>query len=504
MRVSNRVLYGALFGSALLLTAPVSALPVAPVAPAMHTGTLEVPVNKSEVLRTDRPFARAMIGSAEIADVLPLSDRSVYVLGKKAGATTLTLYDRSSTLIGVVDVTVGPDVIGLRRQLADLFPQSKIDATLSNDSIVLQGVLDSSVAVDRAMQLASTYAPEKVVNMLGVGSSQQVMLEVRFSEMTRQVARQIGVNSAFRSNGGSFLGGTGSAAPTTSLLTDKNGRPIVDISGLSNTFGIIGGLTHIGNLQIGAVLDALENKGIITTLAEPNLVALSGQTASFLAGGEFPIPVPQNTTVGSANNSGANITIEFKPFGVSLAFTPTVLEDGVINMLVEPEVSELDPTASVNINGLVIPGLKTRRAKTMIELRDGQSFAIAGLLKKNFQDTIKQFPVLGSLPIIGALFRSSGFQRDDSELVIVVTPRLVRPTTPDRIALPTDRVQSPRELEIFLNGKIDTATHAAELLDRSSSDQGTARGVITPSVPPAKAPADPAKGGVDGASGHIY
>jgi pilus assembly protein CpaC len=440
MRVTDPFLCAVLFGSSVLLPASASASApasaIASLASPMRTGTLEVPVNKSDVLRTDRPFARALIGNADIADVLPLSDRSVYLLGKKTGATTLTLYDRSSNLIGVVDVTVGPDVIGLRGQLANLFPQSRIDATLSNDSIVLRGVLDSSVAVDRAILLASTYAPQKVVNMLAVGSAQQVMLEVRFSEMKRSVARQIGVNNAFHSNSGNFLGATGSTAPTTAILTDQNGHPTVDLTALASSFGIFAGMTHIGNVQIEGVLDALENKGLITTLAEPNLVALSGQTASFLAGGEFPIPVAQSATVGSGggNNNGTAITVEFKPFGVSLAFTPTVLEDGVINLLVEPEVSSIDPSASVSISGLVIPGLQTRRAKTTLELHDGQSFAIAGLLRKNFQDTIKQFPVLGSIPIIGALFRSSGFQREDTELVIVVTPHLVRPTAPDRSA----------------------------------------------------------------------
>jgi pilus assembly protein CpaC len=190
------------------------------------------------------------------------------------------------------------------------------------------------------------------------------------------------------------------------------------------------------------------------TLAEPTLVALSGEKASFLAGGEFPIPVVQNG--GGAGGSQA-FTIEFKPFGVSLGFTPTVLADGVINMVVEPEVSSIDPAASITVNGLRVPGLQTRRASTTLELRDGESFAMAGLIRQDFQTTVRQLPILGSIPIIGSLFRSSGFQRGETELLIVVTPRLVQPVKPEQIALPTDRVENASETELFLMGRTDKA-----------------------------------------------
>jgi pilus assembly protein CpaC len=217
---------------------------------------------------------------------------------------------------------------------------------------------------------------------------------------------------------------------------------------------VVAGSFDIGKLNITGVLDALERKGVVTTLAEPTLVALSGETASFLAGGEFPIPVAQE---GSSGDGGRTITVEFKPFGVSLGFTPTVLEDGIINLVVEPEVSSIDRTASVTISGLVIPGLQTRRASTTLELRDGQSFAIAGLIRKDFEDTVRQFPILGSIPIIGALFRSSGFQKSETELVIIVTPRLVQPVKADQIALPSERVLPPHELDLFLMGRTDKA-----------------------------------------------
>ena len=201
------------------------------------------------------------------------------------------------------------------------------------------------------------------------------------------------------------------------------------------------------------MLNTLERKGLSKTLAEPTLLALSGERASFLAGGEFPVPVVQSGGGGGGNGGGGNaITVEFKPFGVSLAFTPTVLGDKVINLVVEPEVSSIDPSASITINGLVVPGLQTRRASTTIELRDGESFAIAGLLRRDFATTIRQLPILGSLPIIGALFRSSTFQKGETELLIVVTPHLVAPLRPDQVRLPTDRVKDPKVLDTLLNG----------------------------------------------------
>ena len=202
-------------------------------------------------------------------------------------------------------------------------------------------------------------------------------------------------------------------------------------------------------VDIDLFIDALEEKGMAKTLAEPTLIALSGETASFLAGGEFPIPVVQQGGGGGQNGSNS-VTVEFKPFGVSLGFTPTVLSDRVINLVVEPEVSSIDPTASINVNGLQIPGLQTRRASTVLELRDGESFAIAGLLQRDFSTTVNQVPLLGSIPIIGSLFRSSSFQKGETELLIVVTPRLVAPIKPSQVRLPTDRVYDPNEARILL------------------------------------------------------
>jgi pilus assembly protein CpaC len=449
---------------------------------ANHAGQLDVPLNKSQVLTVDRPFARALVGNQEVADILPMTNRSVYVLGKKMGTTSLTLYDGRNMMIAVVDVAVGPDVVTLKRQLSELLPGQPIGARISNDSVVLTGTVSSASAVDRAVQIAKTYAGDKVVNMLSVGAAQQVMLEVRFSEMSRSAAKQLGINTAFLSNSGKVVGGLGNNATSSALLTDQNGRPIVNLGAILDSFGIGAAKFSVGSLNLTTALDALERKGVVTTLAEPTLVALSGETASFLAGGEFPIPVSQSNNSGGGGGGGNAITIEFKPFGVSLGFTPTVLDDGVINLVVEPEVSSIDPSASVTVNGLTIPGLQTRRASTTLELRDGQSFALAGLLRKDFQDTVRQFPVLGSIPIIGALFRSSGFQKSESELVIIVTPRLVKPMRPEDVRLPTDRVAPPHELDLFLMGRTDKAV-GINPLDPNAMPPEAPKAQATPPAP---------------------
>lgn len=426
----------------------------------VHAGQLDVPLNKSQTVTLDRPFGRAMIGNAEIADVMPISDRSIYVLGKAMGTTSLSVYDKGGRVITIVDIAVGPDVVSLRRQLGELMPGENISARISNDAVVLSGVVSSAAAAQNAVQIAGTYAGEKVVNMMGVGSSQQVMLEVRFSEINRQTGKDIGVRSFFRNGSGSWDGALGGGA---SLTPDpETGEGILKLGAIADSFGIIRHSFNIGGLNILGVLDSLESKGLAKTLAEPTLVALSGEKASFLAGGEFPIPVVQGGTGGGGGGGGGGqgISIEFKPFGVSLGFTPTILADGVINLVVEPEVSSIDPTASITLNDIVIPGLQTRRASTTLELRDGESFAIAGLIRQDFSTTVRQVPLLGSIPIIGSLFRSSGFKRGETELLIVVTPRLVQPIKPGQVALPTDRVGEPGELDLFLLGRTDGAVPA--------------------------------------------
>ncbi|MFC3174032.1 type II and III secretion system protein family protein [Novosphingobium bradum] len=467
-----------------------AARPQVPLPPiARHAGELEVAVHKSQVVTADRPIARAMIGSAEVADVLPLSDRSIYVLGKQFGTTSLTLYDRQNRVIAVMDVAVGPDVDGLRRQLGELLPGQGIDARLMNGSVLLTGMVHDAGAAARAAELAKGFAGDKVINMLTVGGSQQIMLEVRFAEVTRQAGEQLGLRGIGVARDGRFGVVLGSGSAVTpgggSLLNNGAAAPGLVLGGVADTFGALTKSFTIGSVSIDATLDALEKRGLSKTLAEPTLVALSGERASFLAGGEFPIPVAQT---GTSTAGTSAISVEFKSFGVSLGFTPTVLADNVISLVVEPEVSSLDPSASVSVGGLVIPGLRTRRASTTIELRDGESFAIAGLLSRDFQTTVRQFPLLGSIPIIGTLFRSSGFSKGETELLIVVTPHLVAPLRPGQVRLPTDRIADPKATDVLIDGE---GYHPRALPPQA--------GAPAPAAPPApaSAPAQPKEQGYE-------
>ena len=416
----------------------------------LHGGTVEVPVNKSQIVSTDQQIIRVMIGNPEIADVVPVSERSVYVLGKAMGTTSLTLFGYGGRVLSVVEIAVGPDVQGFRDQLNRLIPGSNIEASISGTSLVLSGLSNNPSEINNAVQLAKTYAGERVVNMVAMGASQQVMLEVRFSEVKRDIGQDIGVSGFF--NGGNDTGAFGSGSSIIPSAT--TGSSELRVGSVLDTFGVLGATFRILGADVEAYLNALEEKGYAKRLAEPTLVALSGEKASFLAGGEFPIPVVQGGGGGGiGNGGGAGITVEFKPFGVSLGFTPTVLGDKTINLKVEPEVSSIDRQASIQLNGVIIPGIQTRRASTTLELRDGESFAIAGLLQQDFASTVRQVPLLGNIPIIGALFRSTEFRKGETELLIIVTPRLVRPIRPDQVRLPTDRVADPEPATTVLTGE---------------------------------------------------
>ncbi len=443
-------MFRACCAAAVLGLSAVSLTPTAVLAQAsLHAGELEVPINKSQVVTSDTEIDRALIGNPAIADIVPISDRSIYVLGRGMGTTSLTLYDRSNRVIAVMDVLVGPDIDGLRRELGELLPGEQIEARISNGSIVLSGMVSDAGAATRAARVASVYGGESVVNLLTVGGSQQVMLEVRFAEVSRTIGEQMGAGMFAGDGDGDFGGAIGGGA---SITPGADGSSLLQLGSVTNVFGVFSALFSIGDVNIEAFLDVLERQGLSRTLAEPTLVALSGERASFLAGGEFPIPVVQGG--GQGTGSGNAITIQFKSFGVSLAFTPTVLGDGVINLVVEPEVSSIDPSSSITLNGITVPGLQTRRASTTLEMRDGESFVIAGLLRDETSSTVNQLPFFGSLPIIGSLFRSTEYQNGETELLIVVTPRLVQPIRPDQVRLPTDRVRDPSVTDVLLNGDV--------------------------------------------------
>ena len=318
----------------------------------------------------------------------------------------------------------------------------------ANDGIVLSGTVSSGQVLDRALELAERYAPGRVSNMMMVGGSQQVMLRVRFAEMSRSVSRELGASlgisgSAFGGNGGTTLGTGGMNATGPATFGVGQSLP-ANTTGRNGALGI-----SFGNnsLQLSVMLEALESNGVVRTLAEPSLSALSGATANFNAGGEFAVPV----------QTESGISVEFRPFGVNLTFTPTVVSDETINLQLAAEVSAIDSLVPT-VNG--VPGLRTRTASTTVEMRDGESFAIAGLLQDDFRDSIGQVPWLGDIPVLGALFRSASYQREQSELVIIVTAHLVSPTRGEAFALPTDRIRIPTENELFLFGL--TAGHTTD------------------------------------------
>jgi len=401
--------------------------------------TLSVPMNRAVVVEADQPFAELSIANPGIADISTLSDKSIYVLGKAPGRTTLTLLGPNGKLITNVDVQVTLDVAEFKERLQQILPNEKIEVRTANDGIVLSGNVSSTGALDRALDLAERYAPQKVSNLMGVGGSQQVMLQVRFAEMSRSVTKSLASSFGFHptsATGNFSAAATGNINQLNSLFNNRTASTTAN--------GALGFTFTAGGLEFGVLLEALESKGLVRTLAEPNLTALSGQEAKFLAGGEYPIPVANQNNV---------VTIQYKPFGVELAFTPRVIDGNQINLALNASVSGIDPTTSVTANGLSVSSFKRREAQTTVEMHDGESFAIAGLLQDDFRDLNGQVPWLGDIPILGALFRSADYKRDQTELVVIVTPHIVSPTRGEALALPTDRVRPPSEAELFLFGR---------------------------------------------------
>ena len=415
--------------------------------------TLNVPVNRAIVVESDVPFAEISIANPGIADISSLSDRTIYVLGREPGLTTMTLLDGSGRLITNVDVRVAADITEFKERLRQILPGEKIEVRTANDGIVLSGTVSSAQRLQRALDLAQRYAPERVSNLRVVGGIQQVMLKVRFAEMQRSVSKSL---SASLSLNGSVLsgdlginGGSGSTVGAGGIAESLAGSvPTANENQGAVLFGF-----NSNAMQIGILLEALEQKGVVRTLAEPNLVALSGQEATFLAGGEYPVPVAR-----ADGNGGSTITVEFKPFGVEMNFIPRVVDKDLINLELKAAVSAIDPSNGFAVNGFEIDAFTRRETTTTVELRDGESFAVAGLLKDDFIDNTSQLPWIGDVPILGALFRSANYQRNQTELVIIVTAHLVTPTRGEALALPTDRVQPPSEKVLFLFGRTSAGT----------------------------------------------
>ena len=380
---------------------------------------------------TNQPFADILIGNTDLIDVFPLTDTSLYIQAKGTGLTNVTLYNVDKRLIEVIDVRVRSDFSELEGTLRRAVPSANISVTNVNDRIRLSGSVKDNKDLQTVLEIAQKFSAEPVINSIRVDSPQQVELDVRILEVERNSGRALGV-------GLSGSDGQGFAFETDRGASSSTGLP----------FGsFIGELLTVGGVEIDFLINALEDKGLARRLANPKLVTTSGVEANFVVGGEVPI----GRTVIADNGSAASETA-YREYGVKLNFVPVVLDDGMIRLRVTPEVSDVDFSNTVNGN----PSFFTRRADTTVSLRDGQSFSIAGLLQTDNARNIEQLPWLGQLPVLGALFRSTEFQKSETDLVILVTPRLVSPVGPDtKLASPLDNTRSSNDVELFLYGMLE-------------------------------------------------
>ncbi|MHC1789955.1 type II and III secretion system protein family protein [Solidesulfovibrio sp.] len=447
---------------------------------------LSLTIGKSVILQSEADIARVSVAQPDVADFVLLSPRQIYVTGRAPGLTNLTLWDKGDKVRTVYDLDVAPDVSRLKKMLHDTLPgETGIEVMASQDSIALSGTVRDAESLKKALTIAEIYAPKKVLNLLSVGGVQQVMLEVRVAEMSKSVVNRMGINLNAIGDGNfgyTLIGGlTSVAAAAFNIdavqnvyeyarvpgweLTDSDGNQTgnfpesatvqsryreFNTTANKETMALNQGTAAMrfntnwggaGNTTMTAVIDMLKQNGLVKILAEPNLVCLNGQSAKFLAGGEIPVPVP----------SGLGTTsIEWKEFGVGLKFTPSVVSGDRISLQVNPEVSDLDYSRAIQIQGFTIPAIHTRRTSTTVELKNGQSFAVAGLLKEEARDAMDKYPVLGDIPVLGNLFKSSQYQKDQSELVIIITAHLVKPLDKKSLVLPTDTAHEPDDLEFFL------------------------------------------------------
>jgi pilus assembly protein CpaC len=418
-------------------------------------------VGEGQMINLPRSVASVWTSNPKVADVYVNGPRQINLFGSDPGEATIIATAADGSVVYGAKVRVGQNISSVNAVLREAMPGSDIRVTTVGQVAVINGTVASPEDAAQAQMLVRTMlnpgiadgAPPNIVpiNRLKTATPLQVTLKVRIVEMNRSLVKQFGVNLLNRSSGGTLFG-IGRGTPGTIDVAQGPANPITGVKPetvTGATFNMLtGGTTlglfgHILGMDLLGTLDLLENDGVVSTLAEPNLTALSGETASFLAGGEFPIPISQSL---------GSVTIEYKQYGVGLAFTPIVLADGRISMRVRPEVSELSDAGSVVLNNFKVPALTTRRAETTVELGSGQSFMIAGLLHNTTNNSIEKAPYLGDLPIIGALFRSTKFQRQETELVVIVTPYLVRPVS-GQLATPGDGYRAPDDLQRDFGGQ---------------------------------------------------
>ncbi len=428
-------------------------------------GALVIPVNRAELVALKKDAAEVMVGNPDVADVHVHSPRRISILGKAFGTTNIRILDKDKNVINSFNAVVTYDLPAIRKALKEFLPNESIGIKLVNTNVALVGDVSSASVVDRALQIVNEFvktqsgptttpaagsaaglAESSVLNLLQVNSGQQVMLRVRVGEIQRTALKKLGSSfSGARVNGGfSLLGSAGN-------LRFEDGLHTFGTQGLQldSAAAAVGGFQYENaDVSVSMALEALESQGLFKILAEPNLVALSGEKAEFLAGGEFPVPVVTGAGAGAAAG------VEFKPYGVTVQFIPYVLSANRIRLVVEPEVSEISTDVTTAIGSTSVPALTTRRAKTTVELAPGESFMIAGLLRDQLTSSVRQLPGLGEVPVLGALLRSTSYQRKESELVIAVTPYLVDPLRNDDVRLPTDNFKPASMMDMMFYGAL--------------------------------------------------
>lgn len=415
------------------------------VAPVHAGDPLYLQAGGARLIRLKTPATNVFVANPKVADVQVKSPRLIYLYGRQAGETTVFAVGANDQVLLDRNVVVGANIDHLNSSLKTLFPAANVRASMVNQSLMLSGQVSRAGDADQIRRLALQYIDDeaKLFDRTALTSPNQVTLRVRVAEVSREITKQLGVNWDFTKTLGGLTLGLVTGNPAAALIPNA------------------ASLAHSGSLNFEAVVDALDEQGMISILAEPNLTAVSGEEASFLAGGEFPILVP---------TGNGDVTVEFKEYGVQLKFTPTVLDANRINLRVNPEVSQLSSSGAVEISGYQIPSLTTRRTDTVVELGSGQSLAIAGFLQRDSEHDINKFPGLGDVPVLGALFRSDAFQRKETELVIMVTAYIVNPVENMRMAAPTDNFQLPADRERILNG--------AQWTDSAPSDDSPATAVV--------------------------
>jgi len=468
-----------------LVAGSVTAAPVAAPAQTVSSGAvLQLNTGRGRLVTLTRPMSDVFVADDKIADVQVRSPTQLYVFGKAAGETTVSVTNKAGAVVYSATVRVGNNFDSIQQMLSLAIPDARIVVTPMNGLILLTGTVKAPEDGAEATRLVQAYVGDttKVLSRLGTATPLQVNLQVRIAEVSRSFVKNIGVNlQSFNNSGGFNFGvaqGRGAATQYTPRGPLFTGGAVAAegsslLTGLANAT-TIGAAGRLFGLDLISSLDLGERDGQVSTLANPNITVISGETGSFLAGGEIPIPIAQGL--------GA-VAVEFKQFGVSLSYTPTVLADGRISMRVRPEVSQLTSDGAVTINGTTIPALSTRRVETTVELGSGQSMMIAGLLQNSHNNSINKTPGIGDVPVLGALFRSTAFQHNETELVIVVTPYLVKPTNANDIVLPTDAIKAPTDLGRVFLGQLGNGTTGGDRAKPSLAPRSTAQptfGAATP------------------------